>query len=63
MIAHKLGSVAVFSTSNLILAKFVGLVEVGFYSNYYMVISAANSLPVSFFFDNSKYRQFDRTGK
>lgn len=64
MIAHKLGSVAVFSTSNLILAKFVGLVEVGFYSNYYMVISAANSFAGQFFFfDNSKYRQFDRTGK
>ena len=49
MIAHKLGSVAVFSTSNLILAKFVGLVEVGFYSNYYMVISAANSFAGQFF--------------
>ena len=39
---------AVFSTSNLILAKFVGLAEVGFYSNYYMVISAANSFAGQF---------------
>lgn len=48
-IAHKIGGMAVFSTANLILAKFVGLAAVGLYSNYYLVISAANSFAGQFF--------------
>ena len=49
MIAHKIGGMAVFSTSNLILFKFVGLAAVGLYSNYYLVISAVNSFASQFF--------------
>lgn len=49
MIAHKIGGMAVFSTSNLILSKFVGLAAVGLYSNYYLIISAANSFAGQFF--------------
>lgn len=49
MIAHKLGGMAIFSTSNLILSKFVGLAAVGLYSNYYLVIAAANSFAGQFF--------------
>lgn len=49
MIAHKIGGMAVFSTSNLILSKFVGLAAVGLYSNYYLVISAVNSFSSQFF--------------
>lgn len=49
MIAHKIGGMAVFSTSNLILSKFVGLAAVGLYSNYYLVISAVNSFAGQFF--------------
>lgn len=49
MVAHKIGGMAVFSTSNLILSKFVGLASVGLYSNYYLVISAVNSFAGQFF--------------
>lgn len=49
MIAHKIGGMAVFSTANLILAKFVGLVAVGLYSNYSLVLGAANSFASQFF--------------
>lgn len=49
MIAHKIGGMAIFSTSNLILSKLVGLAAVGLYSNYYLIISAANSFAGQFF--------------
>jgi O-antigen/teichoic acid export membrane protein len=49
MVAHKIGGMAVFSTSNLILSKFVGLSAVGLYSNYYLVVNAANSFVGQFF--------------
>lgn len=49
MIAHKIGGMAVFSTANLILSKFVGLTAVGLYSNYYLVIAASNSFAGQFF--------------
>jgi len=42
MIAHKLGGVVVNSTDNLIISKFVGLVGVGLYSNYQLIINALN---------------------
>lgn len=42
MMMHKVGGVVVNSTDNIILSKFVGLVSVGLYSNYYLVISALN---------------------
>lgn len=44
MIIHKIAGMLVFSTSNLIISKFVGLIAVGLYSNYYMVINALNTL-------------------
>lgn len=43
MIMHKLGSVVVFGTDNILIAYFVGAVSVGLYSNYYMITSALNS--------------------
>lgn len=63
MIAHKIGGMAVFSTANLILAKFVGLVAVGLYSNYSLVLGAANSFASQFFFDHCWHRKFNSTGK
>ncbi|WP_374723703.1 lipopolysaccharide biosynthesis protein [Calidifontibacillus erzurumensis] len=42
MIAHKLGGVVVNTTDNLIISKFVGLVQVGLYSNYQLIINALN---------------------
>lgn len=37
MIFHKLGSVVVFSTDNIIISKFIGIIEVGLYSNYLLI--------------------------
>lgn len=44
LMCHKIGYVIVFSTDNIIISKFVGLVAVGLYSNYTMIINAVNSL-------------------
>lgn len=49
MIAHKIGGMIVFSSSNIVLSKFVGLAAVGIYSNYYMVIVAVNTFASKFF--------------
>ncbi|MGN0642520.1 MAG: lipopolysaccharide biosynthesis protein [Huintestinicola sp.] len=46
---HKLGGVAVNSTDNIILSKFVGLAAVGMYSNYYMITNGLNSVISQFF--------------
>ena len=40
MVFHKIGSIVVFATDNLILSKFVGLVSVGIYTNYYTITNA-----------------------
>ncbi len=42
MVFHKVGTVVVFGTDNLLIAKLVGIVEVGFYSNYSLIIGALN---------------------
>ncbi len=44
MLLHKIGGMVVLSTDNLILSKFVGLVAVGFYSNYYLITDALNKV-------------------
>lgn len=44
MVLHKIGGIMVMSTDNIILSKFVGLVWVGLYSNYYLVISALETI-------------------
>lgn len=38
LLFHKIGSYAVNSTDNLIISKFIGIVEVGYYSNYSSLI-------------------------
>lgn len=40
LIIHKIGNVAVNSTDNIILSKYVSIVSVGLYSNYYMIVYA-----------------------
>ena len=40
MTFHKIGGIVVNSTDNLIMSKYVGLLAVGIYSNYYLVIHA-----------------------
>lgn len=44
MAAHKLGGVAVNGTDNILIAAFAGIVNVGKYSNYLMVINGLNTL-------------------
>ena len=40
LLFHKIGSFIVLGSDNLIISKFIGLVEVGLYSNYYLIIKA-----------------------
>lgn len=42
MMMHKIGNTVINSTDNIIISKFVGLLEVGIYSNYYMIINSVN---------------------
>lgn len=49
MIAHKLGGIVVNTTDNIIISKFIGLVQVGLYSNYQLVINALNIITSQFF--------------
>lgn len=44
MFLHKIAGMVVMSTDNLILSRFVGLVAVGLYSNYYLIIDALNKV-------------------
>ncbi len=48
MVMHKVGGVVLNGTSNMIISKFVGLVAVGLYSNYAMIINLVKTY-VSFF--------------
>lgn len=40
MLMHKIGTVVVNNTDNLLISAFVGIVSVGMYSNYYLVIGS-----------------------
>lgn len=44
MLMHKLGSVVVNNTDNLILSGFVGVVSVGIYSNYFLIIGSVRQV-------------------
>lgn len=44
MMMHKVGGVVVNSTDNIILSKFIGLISVGIYSNYALIITALNTI-------------------
>lgn len=43
MFFHRMGTFIVFGTDNIIISKFVGVIEVGLYSNYTMIISALST--------------------
>ena len=49
MIYHKFGGIILFNSGNLVLSKFVGIIEVGLYSNYFMIITALNNFAGKFF--------------
>lgn len=44
MLFHKIGGIAVSATDNVIISKYVGLIYVGIYSNYYLIINALNTI-------------------
>ena len=44
LLFHKIGAFIVLGSDNMIISKFIGLVEVGLYSSYYLVINATNQL-------------------
>lgn len=44
MLMHKLGSVVVNNTDNLIISSFVGVISVGIYSNYYLLIGSIRQI-------------------
>lgn len=44
MILHKIGTVVVSGTDNLLLTYFFGVVSVGLYSNYYLIINSLNTV-------------------
>lgn len=41
---HKVGGFIVLGTDNIIISKFIGIIEVGLYSNYFMIIDAIERL-------------------
>lgn len=49
MVLHKVGTIIVFATDNVIISKFLGLASVGIYSNYYTLTSALTSFINKFF--------------
>ncbi len=42
LFSHRIGGVVINGTDNLVIAAYVGLAEVGIYSNYYLIINALN---------------------
>lgn len=44
LILHKIGGAIVFSSDNIIISKFVGLVSVGLYSNYTLIINSIDNI-------------------
>lgn len=44
MLGHNLGSIVLTSTDNIVISKFVGIVEVGLYSNYTLLMNAVNTV-------------------
>ena len=49
LILHKVGGILGNCKDNIIISKFIGLTEVGIYSNYYLIISALNTIIGQFF--------------
>lgn len=49
LIVHRFGDVVVMQTDNLIISKFIGIVQVGMYSNYMLLIMAVNAIFTIFF--------------
>ncbi|MGE6203831.1 lipopolysaccharide biosynthesis protein [Guptibacillus hwajinpoensis] len=44
MMIHRIGSIVVFNTDNIILSSYIGISIVGLYSNYLLIINTVNNL-------------------
>ena len=44
LLFHKIGTFIVLGSDNIIISKFIGLIEVGLYSNYYLIYKAGEQL-------------------
>lgn len=44
MFMHKIGSLFVFGTDNIIISKYLGLAKLGYYSNYQLIINAIQNV-------------------
>ena len=42
LIIYKVGTLSLNSTDNIIISKFVGLLQVGYYSNYWLICSSVS---------------------
>lgn len=49
MISHRIGSVFINSTDNILISKFIGITLVGLYSNYYMILAIINGFVILIF--------------
>ena len=49
MVFHKLGTIVVNSTDNILITKFIGLAVTGIYSNYTLVLNALKSIVTQIF--------------
>lgn len=49
MVFHKIGGMVVNSTDNIIMSRVIGLVAVGIYSNYYLIIQALETVIMQIF--------------
>lgn len=49
MFMHKFGNVIVDNTDNLIMSAFIGVIEVGIYSNYFLIIASVRQVFGQFF--------------
>ena len=47
LLYYKVGGVLINGTDNIIISSFVGLISVGIYSNYYMLVAAIRSLLIA----------------
>lgn len=44
LIFHKIGTIVISGTDNIIISSFLGIIQVGLYSNYYTIINAVNNI-------------------
>lgn len=49
LIIYKIGTLSLNSTDNLIISKFVGILQVGLYSNYWLICSSINGFLATIF--------------